>query len=815
MNLYKTIPLYALQLLFFVLIGYNPSAQNPKKISSDSLKFTAVQLTEISIRSAETLIYTENILENLISDEEIARLKLSNDSILTRIYKENEDFFNNNIESNSIRYLETCWLRIKNQKTIIENEKNQLSEILNDLAYSIEFLNDEKEIWSKTKQEIVGSGFSETLIERLDLISEKLSDALTIVSQQAEEVVESLDRSSELSIKMDIILDNLQKSIRDLKEQRLQNDYPNIFSLDYNNENLKFIEAYRFSLNTEWEELKSYLSSRTNEIIITLILLVLLLYLFYKNQILFANYQKNTENIYKRKLGVILSNPINSALIFALLSTIVIFSDRPPAFRDMVILIFIIPTIVLMRTLLDKKLIIFVYGFSVLVFLFMIFLMLPPENIIFRYNLLFVAIAEIYLIGLFQFQTLKKLTFPKHISVTLRYLGIMFLIIAIVGFISALTGNVMLSKSFLLAVNFTIMASGLLYIAVLIVKGLFISVIESSAAQNVNFIKNHGIFLKKRILQIINTATTFYILYLLLDRLSFWNKPKESFLGFLNKQIKVGEIQFSIGTVLIFFIVIYVSILVSKIIQVILEGDILDRMSLKRGMPHTISMLVRYTLITFGVFLGISATGIQLSSMTVIIGAFSVGIGFGLQNIFYNVVSGLILLFDRPIKIGDTIEVGTLIGRVTHVGIRTSNIKTFDGAEVIVPNGQLISNEVINWTLSDQQRRIEVLMSVSYNSDTNKVSELLMEVIKQHKDVMIYPQPQVLFKQLGESALNFRLLFWTESIDEWLRIQSEVTFKAFNKLKENNIEIPFPQRDLHLKSIDDGINVNATPTNNK
>ncbi len=815
MNLYKTILRFALKLLFFVLIGYNISAQNPKRISSDSLKFTAVQLTEISIRSAETLIYTENILANLISDEEIARLKLSNDSILIRIYNENEDFLNNKTASNNIRHLENCWLRIKNQKTIVENEKDQLAKILDDLAHSIEFLNVEKEIWAKTRKEILRSGFSETLIERLDLISEKLNDALTIVSQQAEDVIESLDRSSELSIKMDIIMNDLQKSIRELKEQRLQNDYPDILSLDYNNENLKFIEVYRLSLNTEWEELKSYLSSRTNELIITLIFWVLLLYFFYKNQILFASYQKNTENIYKRKLGVILSNPINSALIFVLLSTIVIFSDRPPAFRDLVILVFIIPTIILMRTLLDKKLISFVYAFSVLVFLFMIFLMLPPENIIFRYNLLFVAVAEIYLIGLFLFQTLKKLTFPKHISITLRYLGFMFLILAIVGFISALTGNVILSKSFLLAVNFTIMASGLFYTAVLILKGLFISAIESSAAQNVNFIKNHGIFLKKRILQIINAVTTLYILYLLLDRLSFWNTTKEGVLGFLNKEFTVGEIQFSIGTVFIFFIVIYVSILVSKIIQVILEGDILDRMSLKRGMPHTISMLVKYTLITFGIFLGISATGIQLSSMTVIIGAFSVGIGFGLQNIFYNVVSGLIILFDRPIKIGDTIEVGTLIGHVTHVGIRTSNIKTFDGAEVIVPNGQLISNEVINWTLSDQQRRIEVLISVSYNSDTNKVSELLMEVLTQHKDVMIYPQPQVLFKQLGESSLNFRLLFWTESIGEWLRIESEVTLKAFNKLKENNIEIPFPQRDLHLKSIDDGININTAPTNKK
>jgi small-conductance mechanosensitive channel len=164
-------------------------------------------------------------------------------------------------------------------------------------------------------------------------------------------------------------------------------------------------------------------------------------------------------------------------------------------------------------------------------------------------------------------------------------------------------------------------------------------------------------------------------------------------------------------------------------------------------------------------------------------------------------------LFERPVQIGDTIEVGTLMGKVMSIGIRASNIKTFDGAEVIVPNGNLISNEVINWTLSDQQRRIEVLVGVSYDSDPHEVQELLLQVLTKREDIMKDPQPIVLFNELGESSLDFRLLFWTTNFGEWIRIRSEVIFEIFDLLKENNIEIPFPQRDLHVRSIHEELKI--------
>jgi small-conductance mechanosensitive channel len=238
--------------------------------------------------------------------------------------------------------------------------------------------------------------------------------------------------------------------------------------------------------------------------------------------------------------------------------------------------------------------------------------------------------------------------------------------------------------------------------------------------------------------------------------------------------------------------------ILSKFIQTILRDEILVRAKFDRGLPATISMLVRYSIITIGFFIALSAMGFEFSQLTVILGALSVGIGFGLQNIFNNLVSGLILIFERPIHIDDTIEVNNMVGQVRSIGIRTSNIRTLDGAEVVIPNGLLISNEVINWTLSDKKRRIEVNVGVAYGSDVKKVTKLLYQVIKEHEEAINFPPPMILFDEFADSSLNFRILFWTDNYSEWLRIRSDILFAVNDILEKENIVIPFPQRDVHM-----------------
>jgi len=207
-------------------------------------------------------------------------------------------------------------------------------------------------------------------------------------------------------------------------------------------------------------------------------------------------------------------------------------------------------------------------------------------------------------------------------------------------------------------------------------------------------------------------------------------------------------------------------------------------------------------LLLIVVLAAVNAGGIELNKFTVLTGAFGVGIGFGLQNIINNFVSGLILQFERPIHIDDILDVDNNSGRVTRIGIRSSTIQTFQGAEVIIPNAILISNKVVNWTLSESRRRRELPVGVAYGSDPKVVLKILWDAAARHELVLTKPEPMAYFKGFGASSLDFELQFWVMQEDNGLLISSEVAMAAMKMLDDSGIEIPFPQSDLHLRSID-------------
>jgi small-conductance mechanosensitive channel len=235
--------------------------------------------------------------------------------------------------------------------------------------------------------------------------------------------------------------------------------------------------------------------------------------------------------------------------------------------------------------------------------------------------------------------------------------------------------------------------------------------------------------------------------------------------------------------------------------------EILPRFKLKRGASNAVSTVVQWSILGAGLVTAASALGLQGGQLAIVFGALSVGIGFGLQNVVSNFVSGLILIFEQPVKVGDKVEITSLVltGEVRRIGIRASVVRTFDGAEVIVPNSNLISSEVVNWTLSDQKRRVRVEVGVAYGTDPHRVIEVLKTAAREHPEVLRYPEPQVIFLEFGPSSLNFRLLFWTATFDDFFRVRSEMTVAVNDALKEAAITIPFPQRDLHVKGLPPGL----------
>ncbi len=254
--------------------------------------------------------------------------------------------------------------------------------------------------------------------------------------------------------------------------------------------------------------------------------------------------------------------------------------------------------------------------------------------------------------------------------------------------------------------------------------------------------------------------------------------------------------------VLLALISFYLAMQISWLLQAMSETQVFYRKSVDRGVRDAIKKLIHYAMVLIGFLFVLSSLGLSLQNFVVVLGALGVGIGFGLQDIVNNFLSGLILLFERPVKIGDAILIDGEYGTVVKIGLRSTVVETLDQAELIVPNAQIISQKVTNWTLSNRRVRLVVPVGVAYGSDIEKVMLILAEAGESHPDVLDEPAPSPIFIAFGDSSLDFELRIWIPNVDARPRVKSELLRDLDQQFRKAGVEIPFPQRDLHLRSVD-------------
>lgn len=241
-------------------------------------------------------------------------------------------------------------------------------------------------------------------------------------------------------------------------------------------------------------------------------------------------------------------------------------------------------------------------------------------------------------------------------------------------------------------------------------------------------------------------------------------------------------------------------VIASKVLTNFLKARVLRAAGVNRGSQEAIAILVKYTFITLGAIVLLQLWGLNISSLAILASALGIGIGFGLQDIAKNFVSGLVLVFERPIQVGDFVQLSELYGSVERIGARSTEIRTVDHVSVIVPNSRFLQQEVINWSHRNPVSRLRVPVGVSYSANPEAVRTALLDVAKHHTSVLQNPSPQVFFKGFGESELKFDLLVWIADPSRQFRISSELYFEIFKALQSRDIEIPYPQRDLHVRS---------------
>jgi small-conductance mechanosensitive channel len=266
------------------------------------------------------------------------------------------------------------------------------------------------------------------------------------------------------------------------------------------------------------------------------------------------------------------------------------------------------------------------------------------------------------------------------------------------------------------------------------------------------------------------------------------------------KMFEINRTAVTLSSVFMFFVFILVFYLISRFLQKVLKNSILPHFHhIDKGVQYTLSRISHYIIMIIGCILGFQFIGLDLSGLAVIVGFLSVGIGFGLQNITSNFMAGIILLFERPIKIGDRVTVEQTEGYVTAINMRSTTILSLNNISIIVPNSKFISSDVINWSYGDSRVRLVVEVGVSYQSDLDMVIQSLIEVAEESPQVLKTPKPDVLFSSFGDSSWNMKLRVWLMDPTNYYQILSEINCAIVRKFRSRGIEIPFPQRDIHFR----------------
>lgn len=270
---------------------------------------------------------------------------------------------------------------------------------------------------------------------------------------------------------------------------------------------------------------------------------------------------------------------------------------------------------------------------------------------------------------------------------------------------------------------------------------------------------------------------------------------------FLNVPIHIGSFNITLWTLVYFFFLLFILFYVTGKLRKWIVYKVLAKSKIDLGVRIAVGTIFRYIILVIGLVIVLQTVGIDLSTLTVLFGALGIGIGFGLQNVTNNFVSGIIILLERPIKVGDRIEIGDVNGDVVRVSMRATTIVTNDNISIIVPNSDFISSKVINWSHTDRNIRFNYPVGVSYKEDPDKVKKILLEVAASNDGVLKEPKPDVLFSDFGESYLEFKLRIWTrEYINRPGVLKSKLYFEIFKKFRENGIEIPYPHRDIMIRN---------------
>ncbi len=798
--------LFASLFLFAALFTQGVTAQEKSADATQSVSDTVVILP---IPPTELIVEYENTAELLskkgklqISDEDLEEFDYKRDTILSSVDGFLERDILRSLEGSNIRELDNARYLVAMHIDQIEDFQLSMTKRTREIMDASIELGRNKRRWELSKAGAVEVGIPDVVRTRIDQTIRQLDSVNLMLQEDFSNLLIEENSLSERNSQLKALLDSISirkqaigESLYSLDSDPLIEEFtPKDTAIAQHHK-----EQFRALLHADIALIKKGFKLQLWISVILLLILVILAFNFKQHHS--KSYISKQHDLKEIQVAIIQS-PVATVLFLTTFLIRLLFKEFFVSMQVINFFFLMIPLMIVVLRSYTKKAspwIEILMGLYILTYIY---------EVIFYSDLLQRLLLLAMSTGSFVFyllMVLKKATIietsNKSLVGVIRFALGFFALLSFAAIVGNFLGAVRMAEYFTINFLFICIVILLILVATRVVNALIYMILAGKILHSLNMVREGIEVIHKKITRIINLLLWVFCFTILLDLLNFKEKFMEWGDETLNQGFTIGAVDITPASILIFIFVIWLSVFLSRAISAILEKDIFTRVPVAKGVPHTVTMLLKITLITGGFFLAAAAAGMELSNLSIIIGAFSVGIGFGLQNIFNNMVSGLILAFERPIKVGDIVQVADLMGEVLVIGFRASTIKSFDGAEVIVPNGNLISNHMINWTLTDYLRRMDIRVGVAYGTDPEVVLEILISVAEEHEKVRKDPKPSAFFLGFGESSLDFRMLAWT-NIDGRLTVESELNVSINSRLKEAGIEIPFPQRDLHIRSDD-------------
>jgi small-conductance mechanosensitive channel len=679
------------------------------------------------------------------------------------------------------RKLDT-WHHALEQRTEFLDQKRQL------IRQEISFL-----------QELRVSGEAEDLpdsiVERIDTLSTQLEGARVAVGDRLDLALDELSRISTIDLR---IRENAQ-----LLKTRLSARASEVFALEdvpiwqIGKTDAEFTERLSRELRSRTDATKEYVKANANEsvaMILFLAFLGVIGYLAHRSirRLADSNAGEERTRAFLERPGAMV------ALLWAITGPELILPPLPVALVAMRVLVCAVALWRLIPTIMPAAEQSAVRPLIVLAAITAILMFWPAEEAYGRFALIVIDVLGIYWFRRFG----RALRAAKDSSGLWQFIGRFITTLApyllSIGILGVLFGAVALAVQISRGLFVLLIAILSLMVVESLLNTLTESFLSGSGRRWLHLIQNHQELIQGRISFFIRLGMLILLVMFIPRMFPMLEGAATGVAAVLTQRVEFGTVSISLTTILGLFISVVIALAVARFVRIVLDEDVFPRLSVAPGAAAAASRLIYYALVLGGIIFALAASGVELSNLTLLVSALGVGIGFGLQGIVNNFVSGLVLAFERPFQTGDMIAVGELFGRVRQIGLRASRIRTFEGAEVIVPNANLISGEVINWTLSDQMRRGDIKVSVAYGSDTARVREELLKVAGNNERVARHPEPVALLLGFDDSSINFALRLWISEAGDWPEIASDLYDAVHVAFAEAGIEIPFPQRTVHL-----------------